>query len=77
MTYGRHGQNTFRGWFVGAPHPVSGPMSKAERDWWLELIMRDVYFPAVPKQVKRIAYGAGSEPREERSGTLISRLVDK
>ena len=68
----------FKGWHFGAPHPTSGPMSKQERALWLSLIMQGSFFPAAgPKERKRLAYGEGSEPREERSGTLFSRLVDK
>jgi hypothetical protein len=73
MAYGQ----TLKNWHFGTPHPVSGPMSRAERNFWLGLIMDGAYFPAAGPKIDRIAYGAGVEPREERSGSLISKLVDR
>lgn len=60
-------------------YPTSGPMSRAERALWLEMVvMRGAFLPTGPKEMRRIAYGAAGEPeREERSGTLISKLVDR
>ena len=74
MAYGQ----VLRGWNFGTPHPTSGPMSRAERDFWLSLIMQGSFYPPLPKRERRqVAYGAAGEPeREERSGTLIGRQVD-
>jgi hypothetical protein len=67
-----------RNWHFAPPAPQSGPMSKAERAFWLELVMQGSFLPPPgPKETRRIAYRGDAPKRGERSNTLISRLVDR
>ena len=47
----RYGQYPLRNWHFNTPVPQSGPMSRAEREFWLELIMKGSFLPAAgPKE---------------------------
>ena len=68
------GQNPFRNWYFNTPYPQSGPMSRAEREFWLELVMMGVFLPAAgPKEATQQARLAppllaitGPESEEDR-----------
>jgi hypothetical protein len=68
-----------RNWHFAPPAPQSGPMSKTERAFWLELIMQGSFLPPAGPKIDRIAYGADyrEDEHQERSGTLVSRLLDR
>ena len=54
-----YGQYPFRNWHHNTPYPLSGPMSRQERDFWLEVVMLGAYLPPAgpkePVQQRRLA----------------------
>jgi hypothetical protein len=60
-----YGQYPLANWYFATPFPQSGPLSKTEREWWLELVMKGSFFPPAGPKIDRIAYGAGLEPPTE------------
>ena len=37
-------------WYYATPYPASGPMTRAERDLWLRLVMMGSHLLAQPKE---------------------------
>ena len=61
-----------RGWYFNL-YPTSGPMSRAERDWWLNLLMQDAFLPpAGPKhgEAHRLSRRRAKARGTERLGDL-------
>jgi hypothetical protein len=50
MPHPHYGQFPLRNWHFNTPYPMSGPMTRRERDFWLELVMKGAYLPAGPKE---------------------------
>jgi hypothetical protein len=42
-------QYPLKNWHYMTPYPASGPMSRAKRDWWLDLVMKGSHYTAGPK----------------------------
>jgi hypothetical protein len=51
-----YGQYPLKNWHFNTPYPQSREMSKQQRDWWLDLILKGTFLPpAGPKAIFRQA----------------------
>ena len=49
MPHPHYGQFPLQNWHFNTPYPRSGPMTRQERDLWLELVMKGAFLQSGPK----------------------------